>query len=233
VTLVLWDVDGTLLKAGRAGRLAFADAVAEVLGIDVPHGRLPRMAGKTDPQIALELLAELGIATPNSHLAALEAALERALTGRVQQIRAEGVVLPGVREALAALAVAGALQTVVTGNVAANARTKLAAVGLIGEGAGGPLRLDLGAYGSDDGDRENLVPIALRRCADAGFDVTATTTWVVGDTPRDLACARAAGARCLLVATGGYELAALEGAGADALFADLSDTSRVCQLLRS
>ena len=130
MTLVLWDVDGTLLKAGQAGRLAFADAVAEVLGTTVPHGRLPRMAGKTDPQIALELLAELGIASPDQPSRRPRGALERALTGRVQQIRAEGIVLPGVREALAALAAVGALQTLVTGNVAANARTKLAAVGL-------------------------------------------------------------------------------------------------------
>jgi phosphoglycolate phosphatase len=231
VTLVLWDVDGTLIKAGQAGRLAFADAVAEVLGVEVPRDLLPRMAGKTDPQIALEVLEELGVERPTSYLAAVEAALERALVGRVQQLRAEGVILPGVREAIAALAAAGAIQTLVTGNVAANARTKLAAVGLIGEGASGPLRLDVGAYGSDDRDRDNLVPIAVGRCRDAGFDVRPEATWVVGDTPRDLACARAAGVRCLLVATGGYDLAALEAAGADAVLSDLTDTDRVSGLL--
>jgi phosphoglycolate phosphatase-like HAD superfamily hydrolase len=227
MTVVLWDVDGTLVKAGPAGRLAFADAVADVLGLEVPPEQLPRMAGKTDPQIALELLDQLGVPDPRRHLGALEAALARALTARVHQIRTEGVVLPGVREALAALATAGAAQTVVTGNVAPNARTKLAAVGL----GGGPLRLEIGAYGSDDGDRDNLVPIALERCRAAGLSVAPAATWVIGDTPRDLACARAAGVRCLLVATGGYEREVLDAAGADAVFADLLDTERVCELL--
>ena len=228
---MLWDVDGTLLKAGAAGRLAFADAVAAVLGVEVPPEVLPRMAGKTDPQIAREMLAHLEIASPDQHLEPLRSALEAALTARVAQIRREGVVLPGVREALTALADSGMVQTVVTGNVAPNARTKLTAVGLIGEDGDGPLRLDLGAYGSDDSDRDNLVPIALDRCRAAGVPVSKDTTWVVGDTPRDLACARAAGVRCLLVATGGYELDALEGRGADAVFCDLLDTARLVGLL--
>lgn len=231
MTVVLWDVDGTLLKAGAAGRLAFADAVAAVLGVEVPPEVLPRMAGKTDPQIAREMLAHLEIASPDQHLEPLRSALEAALTARVAQIRREGVVLPGVREALAALAGGGAVQTVVTGNVAANARTKLTALGLTGEDGGGPLRLDLGAYGSDDGDRDNLVPIALARCRAAGVTVSEEQTWVVGDTPRDLACARAAGVRCLLVATGGYELDALRDVGADAVFCDLLDTAQVLGLL--
>jgi phosphoglycolate phosphatase len=230
VTLVLWDVDGTLIRAGQAGRLAFADAVAEVFGTPVPHHLLPKMAGKTDPQIALEVLDELGIGSPMSYLAAIESALERALAARAGQIRAEGVVLPGVRAAIDALEGAGAVQTLVTGNVAANARIKLTALGLLDDGPG-PLRLDIGAYGSDDRDRDNLVPIAVRRSRAAGLDVTLEQTWVVGDTPRDLACARAAGVRCLLVATGGYPLAALEEAGADFLLADLTDTDLVRTLL--
>ena len=233
--LVLWDVDGTLIKGGAAGRLAFADAVADVFGVDVPAELLPRMAGKTDPQIALELLVRLGMAAPEASLPVLEAALERALSARAPQLRAEGIVLPGVRAAIAALDRARVLQTLVTGNVAPNARTKLAALGLVGEGsaASGPLRLDIGAYGSDDGDRDNLVPIALARARAAGLEVTAERTWVVGDTPRDLACARSAGARCLLVATGGYPLGQLQGEGADAVFADLSDTEAVVGLLSS
>jgi len=232
--LVLWDVDGTLIKGGRAGRLAFADAVAEVLGIEVPPARLPRMSGKTDPQIAAEILTELGVA-PGTHLPAVQAALERALAARAHQLRAEGVVLPGVREALAALHASGAVQTLVTGNVAPNARTKLAALGLLPEGAGraGPLRLDLGAYGSDHRDRDALVPLALARARAAGLRVSREATWVVGDTPRDLACARAGGVRCLLVATGGYALEDVEAAGADEVLEDLTDTVRVVSLLTS
>lgn len=226
--LVLWDVDGTLIKGGMAGRLAFADAIAEVLGVDIPERLLPRMAGKTDPQIALEILTDIGVPSPEAHLPAIEAALERALAARSAQLTSEGAVLPGVRAALAALDAAGCVQTLVTGNVAPNARTKLAALGLLD---GGHLRLDLGAYGSDHRDRDNLVPIALRRARAAGVDVDLETTWVVGDTPRDLACARAAGVRCLLVATGGYELDDLRRAGADAVLRDLTDTDGAVGLL--
>jgi phosphoglycolate phosphatase-like HAD superfamily hydrolase len=75
--------------------------------------------------------------------------------------------------------------------------------------------------------------VALRRATTAGFDVGVATTWVVGDTPRDLACARAAGVRCLLVATGGYPLSDIVAAGADAVMEDLSDTARVVELLTS
>jgi phosphoglycolate phosphatase len=221
VRLVLWDVDGTLIRGGAAGRLAFADAVRDVLGVEVPEERLPRMSGKTDPQIALEILEHLGIAAPDARLPAIEAALERALSARAPQLRTEGVVLPGVRALVAGLSDAGALQTLVTGNVAANARTKLAALGLLTEQP--TLRLDIGAYGSDDRDRDNLVPVALRRAEAAGFDVDARRTWVVGDTPRDLACARAAGVRCLLVATGTYTLDQVRDARPDAAVADLTD----------
>ena len=226
--LVLWDVDGTLIVGGAAGRMAFADAIAEVLGVDIPERLLPRMAGKTDPQIALEILVDLGVSAPEAHLPAIEAALERALVSRSEQLRTEGKVLPGVRGVLDALDAAGCVQTLVTGNVAPNARTKLAVLGLL---EGGPLRLDLGAYGSDHRDRDNLVPVALHRARSAGVDVDLATTWVVGDTPRDLACARAAGVRCLLVATGGYPFDALSAAGADAVVADLTDTDRTVALL--
>jgi phosphoglycolate phosphatase len=225
VTLVLWDVDGTLLRTGPAGRLAFADAVAAVFGASVAHDELPRMAGKTDRQIGLEVLSRLG--QPADHLPALEAAIEVALRGRFEQVRAEGVVLPGVRALIDALDRAGATQTLVTGNIEPNAWLKLHAMGL----SPGPVRLELGAYGSDDGDRDNLVPIALDRCRAAGVAVDTSRAWVVGDTPLDLGCARAAGVRCLLVATGTYPYEELAGAGADAVVADLTDTSAVCAIL--
>jgi len=117
----------------------------------------------------------------------------------------------------------------VTGNIAPNARLKLEAVGLLP----GVIRLELGAYGSDHGNRDNLVPIALRRCRAAGVDIDEARVWVVGDTPRDLACARAAGVRCLLVATGGCPFEELAAAGADAVVADLTDTQAVRTLLMS
>jgi phosphoglycolate phosphatase-like HAD superfamily hydrolase len=140
-------------------------------------------------------------------------------------MRTEGHVKPGVVELLDALAAAGAVQTLVTGNLAPNARTKLAALGL----DRAPLDLDVGAYGSDHHDRDELVPMAVERVRNRYGDIDAV--WVVGDTPRDLRCARAGGARCLLVATGGYAFDALIDAGADALLEDLSDTEAAVKLL--
>jgi phosphoglycolate phosphatase-like HAD superfamily hydrolase len=224
--VVLWDVDGTLVRAGPAGRLAFADAVAAVFGTPIAHDDLPRMAGKTDRQIALEVLSGMG--QPDHHLPAVEAAIEAALLARLEQVRTEGVVLPGVPALIAALDAAGAVQTLVTGNIAPNARLKLEAVGLYP----GALRLELGAYGSDDGNRDNLVPIALARCRGAGLAVGAGDAWVVGDTPRDLACARAAGVRCVLVA-GTYPVEELAALGPDAVVPDFTDTDGVCTLLLS
>ena len=103
------------------------------------------------------------------------------------------------------------VSTLLTGNIDANALVKVAAFGLDRW-----LDLTVGAYGSDAADRNLLVPVALRRLsARRGVELAAADAWVIGDTPRDLECARVAGARCLLVATGRYgfdELAAL-GAG--------------------
>ncbi|HVM63896.1 MAG TPA: haloacid dehalogenase-like hydrolase [Acidimicrobiales bacterium] len=224
MTVVLWDVDGTLVRAGPAGRLAFADAVAAVFGTAIEHDDLPRMAGKTDRQIALEVLSGMG--QPDHHLPAVEAAIEAALLARAGQVRTEGIVLPGVRALIDALDAAGVTQTLVTGNIAPNARLKLEAVGL----HPGALRLELGAYGSDDGDRDNLVPIALARCRAAGVAASPGNAWVVGDTPRDLACARAAGVRCLLVA-GTFPLEELATLGPDAVVPDFTDTAGVRTLL--
>ncbi|MBW3575836.1 MAG: HAD hydrolase-like protein, partial [Actinobacteria bacterium] len=112
---------------------------------------------------------------------------------------------------------------------AVNAATKLAALGLDRW-----LDLESGAYGSDDPDRPALVPVALRRAAERrGWTLSPEDVWVVGDTPRDLECARAGGARCALVATGHTTQDDLYGLGADAVFDDLSDVEAVVKLLRS
>lgn len=94
------------------------------------------------------------------------------------------------------------------------------------------LDLSVGAYGSDDHDRTLLVPRAMSRVAEqTGWRADPNQVWVIGDTPRDLACARAAGVRCLLVATGRYTADSLEGIGANAVLDDLSDTTAVVHLL--
>ncbi|MDQ1503566.1 MAG: hypothetical protein QOD57_1293, partial [Actinomycetota bacterium] len=91
--------------------------------------------------------------------------------------------------------------------------------------------LDVGAYGSDDADRNALVPVALERVERRYGPVDRAGLWVVGDTPLDAACARAGGAHCLLVANGFAPRADLEAAGADLVVEDLTDTEAVLSLL--
>lgn len=227
--LILWDVDGTLVRAGPVASTAFYDAVESVLGRPATD-RTVSMGGKTDPQIALEILAKLAVEgdEARAHLPAVLQALERNLHDALETIRGHGRVMPGVEAALRRLdAEPGVLQSVLSGNLAANARLKVGAFGLDRW-----LDMDTGAYGSDHEARAELVPIALanvERRRGVRFDPG--DVWVIGDTPLDLACARAAGTRCLLVATGREPLERLAPLGADAALADLSDTDAVVRLL--
>ena len=231
--LVLWDIDGTLVRVGDLGRDPFQQAVVDALGRDLGpefHRRV-RMSGKTDPQIARELLLLASVSEDDveRHLPEVLRRLEDGLAGVEERIAAEGEVLPGVPEVLARCADAGpdVVSSVLTGNLAGNALVKLRAFGLDRW-----LDLRVGAYGSDHHDREELVPIAVAKASSLhGRPFVAAGTWVIGDTPRDLACARAGGARCALVATGRFGRSELEGLGADAVFDDLSDADAVVDRL--
>jgi phosphoglycolate phosphatase len=223
--LVLFDIDGTLVRAGPVGAAVFNRAIEAVLG-EVPTERV-RMSGKTDPQIVREYLALVESDDP-SHLPAVLARLERELTAAATQIASDGETCPGVPALLSTLSGDDRLHlSLLTGNIAPNAVVKLAAFGLEKW-----LDLESGAYGSDHEDRRELVPIALEHLASLrGLHLTPEETWVVGDTPRDFECAEAGGAHCLLVATGSYSVEDLAPLGADATLPDLSDTPAVTRLL--
>lgn len=227
--LILWDVDGTLTMSGEAAQKAFDLAVASVVGRD-PSGHGVRMSGKTDPQIALEIMAALDIAEDEAKrfLPPVLDGLVKELETAEVTIREHGRVLPGVRELLPRLhRPPRIVQSLLTGNLAPNAALKLRAFGLERW-----VDLEVGAYGSDDHDRTALVPIAVAKAEERyGYRFEPEEVWVVGDTPRDLECARAAGARCLLVGTGRYPFEDLEGLGADAVMRDLSDVGAVYGLL--
>ena len=224
--LILWDIDGTLVRAGQVAADVFATAVEHAVGRH-PGEHGVRMGGKTDPQIALEILASMGIETGEDHLPLVLGRLEADLAEAVDLMREVGKVLPGVREVLARLHdEPDVTQTVLTGNTAVNAATKLATFELDRW-----LDLEIGAYGSDNADRLQLVPVALARAADHGHGpFEPDDMWVIGDTVHDLACARAAGVRCALVRTGArpYEL---DDVDADAVLDDLSEVDSVVKLL--
>lgn len=226
--LILWDIDGTLVSCGGAAREALQSGAAAAAGLsEVPD---VVMSGKTDPQIVLEILGRAGVPAPRAELLLPEALAEaeRALERSRPRLRREGRVHRGVRELLQALAAApGVRQTLVTGNLAPNAAVKLEIFGLEQY-----VDLTVGAYGSDDRDRDRLVPICLDRVEQAyGERYDTRDVWVVGDTHRDLACAAAADVRCLIVGTGREGYDAVRHLRADAVVRDLSDTVAVLRIL--
>ena len=232
--LLLWDIDGTLVRTGDLGRDPFQRAIADALDreLEPEFHRRVRMSGKTDPQIAREMLieAEVHADDVDAHLPDVLRRIEEHLLATEHLLQERGHATVGGEAVLAALAARDdVVQSVLTGNLAANAVVKLRAFGLDRY-----LDFDIGAYGSDHHDREELVPIALTKAAAKhGGEFLAEDTWVIGDTPRDFACAKAGGARCALVATGGFPREELEGLGADAVLDDLADTDAVVSLLTS
>ncbi len=224
--LILWDIDGTLITSRGVGRRVMEEAAAAVAGItEVPS---IVMSGKTDPQILREIFraAELADDHIDTILPDAIVAAEAALATAEDDLRAHGSVLPGVRGLLERLDAAdGVRQTLLTDNLTANAAVKVGAFDLTHL-----FDAEIGAYGSDHADRLELVPIALERAQRyRGEAYAPDEVWVIGDTPNDLACARAGGVRCLLVGTGGQEgLAELHP---DAYLDDLGDVDRAFALL--
>jgi phosphoglycolate phosphatase-like HAD superfamily hydrolase len=212
VLLVLWDIDGTLVDNANHGRLAFDDAFRTVTGR--PAARV-EMAGRTDQQIALELLGGNLEQLPQM-LEELAAALEL----RREAIGRDGRHHTGVPEVLAALdARDDVVQSLLTGNIQLNAVLKVSAFGLERW-----LDFDVGAYGSDPHEqRADLVAVARGRAAAKYGEPTGAV--LIGDTPLDVRAAHAAGARAVAVATGFSDVESLRASGAEAVLADLGDTA--------
>lgn len=207
MSLLLFDIDGTLLLGAAAlHRAALCAALAEVYEIEDPAPLEVAAAGRTDDAIARELLALSGIEDPGRHFAVYR---ERCCEIYSESCPASLVqhVAPGVRELLGSLA--GHHSSLVTGNYEPIARLKLARAGI-----GEYFALGQGGFGSDAESRDLLPAIARRR---AGRHPREDTI-LVGDTPRDIACARADGVRVIAIATGPYE--ARELSGADLVVAD-------------
>ena len=228
--LVLWDVDHTLINAGRAGWRAYQLAFGQLFGRDVPLA--PSMAGRTDRAIALETLALAGVPHPRTQVDAFQRVLAQVAPSVADVVRDQGRVLPGAAEAVRALAAAAGpgdadrdriVQSVLTGNMRVLAQVKLGALGLDRD-----LDLRIGAYGDAHEIRADLVPLARANATAAyGADFSGPATVLVGDTPLDVEAARVAGARAVAVATGEFSVAELAAAGPDAVLPDLTDTARV------
>jgi phosphoglycolate phosphatase len=224
--LVLWDVDHTLINAGGVGIQVYEHAFREMFSLEVPDVRVS-MAGRTDRAITVELLTVAGLADPQVHVTQFQALQAEYAPMLAAELAAQGRVLPGVREAIAAVAQGRpgqqVIQSLLTGNVRELAEVKLGALGLTEH-----LDLDAGAYGTESEIRADLVPVARRNAADRyGTDFDGPATVLVGDTPLDVEAALVSGARAVGVATGSFTVEQLRAAGADAVLPDLSSTAEV------
>lgn len=221
---VLWDLDGTLLRAAGTGRRSYAAALLAVTGAEFSAAAID-MGGRTDPEIAALVLAAAGFLDP-ALVPLVLAEVDTYYNAFVDELRTLTTAKPGAAVALEAFDAASIVQTVVTGNLRSIARHKVEAADLHHH-----LRLEYGGYGSDHQVRTELVRLSRTRLAVAGFEIDPARTWIIGDTPRDLDCAREAGVRCVLVATGTFSFEALEPLGADAVLADLTDLDRLHELV--
>jgi phosphoglycolate phosphatase-like HAD superfamily hydrolase len=209
--LLLFDIDGTLLAGATAAhREALDIALLEVHGVDVHEShRSFAPAGRTDGEIARALLLMSGVSEEQIDERA-DAVKRRSFEAyaRVCPPDLSEFVLPGVPELLEWSAERGdATLALLTGNFERIGRLKLARAGI-----GDAFAAGQGAFGSDAEDRSELPAIARRRAGADGVWHPRERTIVIGDTPRDIACARADGVRCVAVATGPYEVAKLAGA---------------------
>ncbi len=220
IILILFDIDGTLLLgAPLAHTEALSRAAAEVFEVPVTAADVVAIhpGGRTDQEIARLILRRHDVDD-----ARITAGLDtwKAHTVEVySQVRADHppqTRAPGAPEALARAAATGARLALLTGNLEPLAHAKVGDAGL-----GGWFAPGTGAFGSDHESRDALVPIAVGRAGGAGSVV------VVGDTPRDIACARAGGARVIGVTTGVHDASAL--ADADEVVGNLEDAARVLE----
>jgi phosphoglycolate phosphatase len=224
--LILFDIDGTLTRT-QNGYLPFNDAILKTFGFagDI---RTVVPDGNTDPLIVQDIITKAGVEISvepeqwERFIAQLQASYREHVASGATTIRP----LPGAAALLQQLSAAELFHSsVVTGNFEATALVKLEAAGLGNY-------LARGAFASDSAHRPDLPAIARERWEiAAGRTIAAAQCVIVGDTPKDLECARANGMKCVLVGTGRYPVEQLEYWQPDACLADLSDTANVVGLL--
>ncbi len=211
-TLLLFDIDGTLVwRASVEHAVALREALHTVHGLDPSFEHTLSAAGRTDGEIARLLLLAGGVSAQaiDDGAPAVRAASVEAYA-RLCPADLSDRVLPGIPELLASLSTREDVRlSLVTGNFEPIARLKLGRAGV-----GRFFESGQGGFGSDSEDRSMLPELARRRAGTDGVPWPREHTIVIGDTPRDIACARADGVRCIAVATGPHPASDLAGADA-------------------
>jgi phosphoglycolate phosphatase-like HAD superfamily hydrolase len=225
--ILLFDIDGTLLGSGEKVKILMRRALEDVFGT---AGQVDsyEMSGKTDWQIVTDLILQAGIESEvvEDKRSATFAALTRHMEAAAPTL--EMRVLPGVTDLLEQLSDRPEfILGLVTGNVREAVPAKLLAAGI------DPAMFRFGAFGSEHPDRNALPALALSRLEQSlGVPIPKEKVLVIGDTPRDIECARFTGLKVFCVATGRYDRQVLAEHHPDYLLDDLSETEAVLSILR-
>lgn len=216
--LLLFDIDGTLIRSNQAGRLALGAALQELFGTTGPLESY-RMGGKTDARIVTDLLTAAGVPARE-----IERKLPQVFTAMAEHARRvypeKGITACAGAEALLLELRRrdDVLLGLLTGNSYSTAPLKLLAAGI------DVAQFRVGAFGSDDLDRNRLPALAIQRATQlTGLPWQGDNVVIIGDTPADVLCARAGKARAIAVATGWHAAGTLAQYHPDFLFDDLSD----------
>ncbi|HYN08385.1 MAG TPA: HAD family hydrolase [Vicinamibacterales bacterium] len=224
--IVLFDVDGTLIKSGGAGLRGMNAAFERLYGVRNALDGVT-LAGRTDRAIVGDVFRALGIEPTPAEVARVREAYVEDLRVEIKRpVQDPAGVLPGVESLLDAVHTLPHVHVgLLTGNFEPGAAVKLAHFDLW-------RRFAFGAFGDDHVDRRALVPVALARAMRAGLATPPPSRIViVGDTPLDVDCAKAHGARAVAVATGPYDRATLSAAGADLVVDTFTDVPHVTRWL--
>jgi phosphoglycolate phosphatase-like HAD superfamily hydrolase len=223
-SLLLWDIDGTLVCTDRAGERSLLILIRELYGRELGDKLPVVLQGRTDTSIARDILAWLGIpATPEEERRfrdAYIALLPKTLPAGKSKLH------PGIREALDAVHAHPEIhQGLLTGNHQEGARLKLSHLGIWHY-------FEFGAYADDSHIRDELGPFALARAKEKlGIAFPPERVYIIGDTPHDIACGKAIGAKTIAVATGSFSVEQLSALNPTHTFADLSDTQALLKVI--
>ena len=224
-TLVLFDIDGTLVDCGKAAGKCFSAAFKEAFGVPCPIFGAEEVSGLTDTAILMEVVRRLDL-KPDDFARRRALAFECYAHNLGAELKHQPArEIPGAKQAVRAVRMmAGCAVGLLTGSTQATARIKLESAGI------DFAQFVCGAYSEDGASRELLPPAARGRFAEL-FGRDPGSVVLVGDTPRDVHAARATGCAFIGVTTGPYNKEALAKAGARIIFDDLTDLRSLCEAI--
>jgi phosphoglycolate phosphatase-like HAD superfamily hydrolase len=223
-SLLLWDIDGTLVYMDRAGERALLTAIQELYQRDLGEQLPVDLRGRTDTSILRDLLAFLEVKVTPEETARFRAAYLALLPTTLPIVKPH--IKPGIRAALDAVQAHPEIhQALLTGNLKEGARLKLSYLGLWDY-------FEFGAFADDSAIRDELGPFALARAKEKlGIEFPPERVWIIGDTPHDVACGKAIGAKTIAVATGAFTVEQLSALNPTHTFKDLSDTQALLSVI--